>query len=89
MFLLNNRLDIVQQDENIARYQQLMKSDDEIIALRARVRESAESKLAHGIIDVNDLVKEINNEQAARVQRTVHEIELLKQMYDKKIAINN
>ena len=89
VFLLNNRLDIVQQDENIARYQQLMKSDDEIIALRARVRESAESKLAHGIIDVNDLVKEINNEQAARVQRTVHEIELLKQMYDKKIAINN
>ena len=53
------------------------------------MRESAESKLAHGIIDVNDLVKEINNEQAARVQRTVHEIELLKQMYDKKIAINN
>ena len=89
VFLLNNRLDIVQQDENIARYRQLMKSDDEIIALRARVRESAESKLAHGIIDVNDLVKEINNEQAARVQRTVHEIELLKQMYDKKIAINN
>ena len=89
VFLLNNRLDIVQQDENIARYQQLMKLDDEIIALRARVRESAESKLAHGIIDVNDLVKEINNEQAARVQRTVHEIELLKQMYDKKIAINN
>ena len=60
VFLLNNRLDIVQQDENIARYRQLMKSDDEIIALRARVRESAESKLAHGIIDVNDLVKEIN-----------------------------
>ena len=89
VFLLNNRLDIVQQDENIARYRQLMKSDDEIIALRARVRESAESKLAHGIIDVNDLVKEINNEQSARVQRTVHEIELLKQMYDKKIAINN
>lgn len=89
VFLLNNRLDIVQQDENIARYRQLMKSDDEIIALRARVRESAESKLAHGIIDVNDLVKEINNEQAARVQRTVHEIELLKQLYDKKIAINN
>lgn len=89
VFLLNNRLDIVQQDENIARYRQLMKSDDEIIALRARVRESAESKLSHGIIDVNDLVKEINNEQAARVQRTVHEIELLKQMYDKKIAINN
>ena len=89
LFLLNNNLEVIQQDENIARYKALMASDDEIISLRARVRNSAESKLSHGIIDVNDLVKEINNENAARVQRTVHEIEMLKQIYDKKIAVNN
>lgn len=44
-----------------------MADDEEIITLRSSIRKAAESKLSHGIIDVNDLVKEINNENAARV----------------------
>ena len=66
-----------------------MADDEEIISLRSSVRKAAESKLAHGIIDVNDLVKEINAENNARVQRTVHEIELLKEIYDLKYTTNN
>ena len=66
-----------------------MADDEEIIALRSAVRKAAESKLAHGIIDVNDLVREINQEQAARVQQSMHEIEMLKEIYDNKITTNN
>ena len=47
------------------------------------------SKLAHGIIDVNDLVKEINAENSARVQQSIHEIEMLKEIYDLKFTTNN
>ena len=68
---------------------QLMAGDEEIIALRSSVRKAAESKLAHGIIDVNDLVKEINSENAARVQLSVHEIEMLKEIYSLKYTVNN
>ena len=82
VFLFNNNLEQIQQNENIARYQRLMSDDEEIISLRSSVRKAAESKLAHGIIDVNDLVKEINSENQARVQQTVHEIEMLKEIYD-------
>lgn len=57
--------------------------------LRSAVRKAAESKLAHGIIDVNDLVREINNENAAKVQQSIHEIEMLKEIYDLKITLNN
>ena len=32
-----------------------MAADQEMIELRSSVRKAAESKLAHGIIDVNDL----------------------------------
>ena len=53
------------------------------------VRKAAESKLAHGIIDVNDLVREINQENAACVQQSVHEIEMLKEIYDNKYTTNN
>ena len=89
VFLFNNYLDQIQQNEDIARYQKLMAQDGEIISLRQAVRKAAESKLAHGIIDVNDLVREINQENAACVQQSVHEIEMLKEIYDNKYTTNN
>ena len=89
VFLFNNRLEQIQQQEEIARYRKLMADDEQIIALRSAVRKAAESKLAHGIIDVNDLVREINQENAARVQQSMHEIEMLKEIYDNKFTTNN
>ena len=89
VFLFNNRLEQMQQNEAIDRYRKLVAQDDEIIALRQQVRKAAESKLSHGIIDVNDLVRDINSENAARVQQSIHEIEMLKQMYDLKYTTNN
>lgn len=88
VFLFNNNMEQIQQSENIERYRKLMSDDEEIIRLRSFVRKAAESKLTHGIIDVNDLVKEINNENQARVQQTMHEIEMLKEMYDLKYTLN-
>ena len=88
-FLLNNRLEQMQQDEAIDRYRRLMGQDDEIITLRQQVRKAAESKLSHGIIDVNDLLRDINSENAARLQRSIHEIEMLKGLYDMKFTTND
>ena len=87
-FLFNNNLEQIQQNENIERYKKLMADDEEIISLRSSIRKAAESKLSHGIIDVNDLVKEINNENAAKVHGRVHEIEMLKEIYDLKYTTN-
>ena len=89
VFLFNNRLEQIQQNEDIARYRKLMADDDEIITLRSSVRKAAESKLSHGIIDVNDLLREINQENAAMMQRSIHEIEMLKQLYDSKYTLND
>ena len=86
VFLFNNQLEQIQQREGIVRYQKLMKDDEEIIRLRSSIRKAADSKLQHGIIDVNDLVREINAENAARVQQSVHEIEMLKEIYDLKFT---
>ncbi len=88
VFLFNNHLEQMQQNENIRRYNTLMADDAEIIALRTKVRKAAESKLAHGIIAVNDLIKEINNENASKVQQSMHEINMLKELYDLKYTIN-
>ena len=88
-FLYNNNLEQIQQNENIERYRKLMVEDEEIISLRSSIRKAAESKLSHGIIDVNDLVKEINAENSARVQQSVHEIEMLKEVYDLRYTQGN
>lgn len=88
VFLFNNKLEEIQQNENINRYQTMMKSDDEIIELRTNVRKAAESKLTHGIIDVISLLREINNENAAKTQQSIHEIDMLKEMYNLKYTNN-
>ena len=89
VFLFNNNLEQMQQHETIERYRRLMDSDSEIIALRQAVRKAAESKLSHGIIDVSDLLREINQENAACIERSVHEIEMLKEIYDNQYTTNN
>ncbi|MBP5513779.1 MAG: TolC family protein [Bacteroidaceae bacterium] len=89
VFLFNNRLEQLQQNENLMRWQRLMDEDDEIIRLRSAVRKAAESKLEHGIIDVNDLMREVNSESTAKVQRSMHEVQLLKEIYDLKYTTNN
>ncbi len=86
VFLFNNNLEQMQHSDNIARHRQLMADDEQIIALRSQVRKAAESKLAHGIIDVNDLLREINSENAARLQQSLHEIEMLKEAYAWQVA---
>ena len=88
IFFFNNQLEEIQQNENIKRYHTMKQTDDEIIMLRTNIRKAAESKLSHGIIDINNLLREINNENAAKIQQTIHDIEMLKEMYNLKYTNN-
>lgn len=88
LFLFNNRLEQIHGQETVSQYRKLMEDDEQIISLRSQIRKSAEAKLAHGIIDVNDLVKEINAENTAKIQQSSHEIEMLKALYDLKYTVN-
>lgn len=88
VFLFNNDMEQMQQNADIIRYREMMKRDDEIITLRGNVRKTAESKLGHGIIDVTGLIREINNENAAKVQKAIHEIDMLREIYNLKFSVN-
>ena len=88
VFLFNSRLDEIQHTKDVDRYQKMVQADEEIITLRTNVRKAAESKLAHGIIDVNSLLREINNENAVKAQQAIHEIDMLKEMYNLKYTNN-
>ena len=89
LFLYNIRLAENQQNADIQRIRDLMKQDDEIIALRGNIRKAAEAKVANGTETVTDLMREMTMEDLARQTKAAHEIDLLTAIYNFKNTRNN
>lgn len=87
-FLFNNRLVEVQQRDGISKYAQLLAADREIVALRTEVRKTAESKLEHGVIDTDNLIREITNENRSLIDLSTHTLMMLKEKYDLNYTLN-
>jgi outer membrane protein TolC len=83
-FLFNLNLEITRENRDIQRLLEQMKYDDEIIALRRNIRQSAEAKLANGTLTTADLLREVSRENLARQTKASHEIELLISLYKLK-----
>lgn len=88
VFLFNNNIESTQKHDEISRNRQLVSDDDEIIAVRTRIRKAAESRLNNGVIDVTDLLQKITDENLALVSQSSHQIQLLKSIYELQ-DINN
>lgn len=88
-FLLNTRLDLTLQDEQILKYTELLQQDNEAIALRASVVQSAEAQLSNGVITTHEYIQKVNAEQLARQTKILHEIQLLQARYNQKFISGN
>ncbi|WP_018108694.1 TolC family protein [Bacteroides propionicifaciens] len=88
-FLYNNRLQVTQSSNEIDKMREVLKSDDEIIALRGSIKQAAQLKLASGTLSVLDYMHEINAEQEAKLNKIIHEIELLQAIHNLKFLTNN
>ena len=82
-FLFNTRLQLLQQDTEIQKMNDLIQADKEIIRLRNNIKKAAEVKLSNGVIAVTDLIREINAEDQARQAASTHHIQHLKNSYDR------
>ncbi len=76
-FLLNTNAQLKQQQAEIDKLQQLISTDEEIIALRKTVTEAAKAQLENGVITANDFLKEVNAEDMARQALITHRVQLL------------
>ncbi len=76
-FLLNTNSQLKQQQAEIDKLQQLIRTDEEIIALRKTVTEAAKAQLENGVITANDYLKEVNAEDQARQTLITHKVQLL------------
>lgn len=86
VFVFNNQLEQTQHRERIEARRRWMQTDDEILALRTRVRRAAEAQLLHGTIDIHRLLQEITRENTARIARSTHEIEWLQAQYELEMS---
>lgn len=87
-FLFNTRMDLIRQKKEIRKIAELIKTDQEIISLRTRIKEAAEIKLANGVISVTDLIREINAEDVARQAAAAHRIQRLAAIYNYMYTTN-
>jgi outer membrane protein TolC len=89
VFLHNIELALAQENQDIKRLRELMKNDAEIISLRENIRKAAEAKVANGTLTVTELMREIAQEDLARQNQAIHEIDLLIAIYKLKNTTNN
>jgi len=86
--LFNTHLQLAEQQGVISALQKQMKTDNEIIRLRTNIRKSAEAKVANGTLTVTEMLRELTNENLARQNKALHEIQLLMDMYQQKHLTN-
>ena len=88
-FLYNTKLQILQETNEIKKLRILMIDDSEIILLRKNIVKASEAKVENGTLSVSELLRDINSESQAVQNKILHEIQLLKAIYQLKNTTNN
>jgi hypothetical protein len=88
-FLFNTNLTLKQQMNETAKTEALIKTDEEIIALREEIKNTARNQLENGTISVIDYVSYVNAEDQARQNLMLHQVQLLMVLYNNKTTTGN
>lgn len=88
-FVFNTKLLLTQQSEDVIRYQQLLSKDADIIDLRTSVKEAANAQLDNGVITTHDFIVKVNDENQAKLNAVLHEIQMLQAQYNYKNTSGN
>jgi outer membrane protein TolC len=81
-FLFNTKLTLKQQHSDIAKLNDLIGVDQQIIELRTKIKTTAKAQLDNGVITANDYLRELNAEDQARQNLSLHQIQLLMTEYN-------
>lgn len=81
-FLFNTKLTLKQQHSDISKLNDLIGVDQQIIELRTKIKTTAKAQLDNGVITANDYLRELNAEDQARQNLSLHQIQLLMTEYN-------
>ncbi len=88
-FLLNTRIQSQMQGGQIRTLQRQLEQDDGIIELRESIRSKAEMKVENGTETVNEMLRDINAVSDARLQKSLHELQLQQEIQRLRTINNN
>lgn len=83
-FLLNSSIEAEQKSNEIAKARDVLERDTEIIALREQIRLTGESQYREGTLKMNDYLSMLDEEYKARLNQSLHEVQLMMAIYDLK-----
>jgi outer membrane protein TolC len=89
LFMLNTNTQLKQQQSDIDKLKQLIQTDQQIINIRVQVKEAANAQLENGVITANDYLREVNNEDQARLSLISHQLELVQAQINYKTLSGN
>ena len=73
---------------DIEQMRKILEDDDRLINIRTSIREASESQLRNGTLLISDLLRDINDEHRARIDKSIHELEYLKKLYEMRYTLN-
>jgi hypothetical protein len=88
-FLFNTGVSLRQQSTEVTKLQGLIHSDEQIITLRASIKQASNVQLENGVLTVNDFLREVNAEDQARQNKLLHEMQLLMAQYNYQTTAGN
>jgi len=88
-FLLNTNLSLKQYHNEIEKLNELINVDKQIISIRTSVKESSRAQLENGVITSSDFIRELNAEDQAKQNLSIHKMQLLLAQQNYKLTIGN
>lgn len=82
--MMQVRAELKKYDADIRKYEELVKTDDEIIGLRSQVKQASAAQLEQGVITSSDFVREVSAEEQARLNQVLHRLQGLQAMVNQK-----
>lgn len=86
VFARNLRLDLAERSHALQGYERQLAHDDEIVRLRENIRRAGQARLEGGTLTATDLMRYVNDEQQARLDRALHQVQRLLAAYQLDFA---
>jgi outer membrane protein TolC len=88
-FVFNTNLSLQQQSNDISKLNELIEVDQKLIDLRTRIKTTSKAQLENGVITANDYLRELNAEDQAKQNLSLHRIQLVMTQYNYQITSGN
>ncbi len=89
VFVFNTNMVLEQQSSEVEKVQSLINTDNDIIVLRADIKNATKNQLEHGTATANDYITAANAEDQARQNLLIHQIQLLMAQYEYQTTSGN